>query len=779
VKPLPKSNAFGRPVVSKALNFWRRCVRATQGVLLFTLLGVALFGCGYAGNPPVKEVVVVISPVSASIALGQTQQFVASVTGGTSAAVTWSVNGVPGGNSSVGTISPIGLYTAPTNLPSPATVTITAASASSPQSSASAIVTITDGLQVSVTPTAISVAAGGAQTFTATVSGAGTLPATVTWSVNGIRGGNSTVGAIAANGNNSAVYSAPASIPNPATVTVAATSTADSSKSGAATVTIVCANNNSISPASATVALGQSQAFAASLCTSAGAAISWDVNGIAGGNSTFGTIVVTGSATATYTAPQNLPSPSSFQIHAVSGSASASANLTLSSNVTVALSPLSATLNFNQRQTFVPTVTNTPNSAVAWSVNGIPNGNVTVGQVCVQNSNPCQPPAIPFSGSVDYLAPSAIPAKNPVTLTATSAADPTRSASAVITVAAATANVAISISPLYAFVPPSTSSSSTSQFFASVTGSSNSDVTWTVQSAVAGQGCSAATCGTISSAGLFTAPTAPPSPNAISVIATSAADATQSASATVAITSGPVIEVELPSSVFSGAVESFPLAVQGLNFVPGTGPTASTILINGVARGTSCATSTGCATAVNLVDVQSPGSLTIQVRNPAPLSALSNPVPFVILPLDINSAAISLTSAAPSAAPFDLLVPEPTTAAAFAPLNVDSIGLITAGNCEIAGSPVTVTRPVSGTITASLCIAGNGLDPTFSYSFSGAGGINSNDIPVTASAITGLFPGLIELDLQISSTTLPGVRTLLITTLNNDRAVATGMLEVK
>jgi hypothetical protein len=50
---------------------------------------------------------------------------------------------------------------------------------------------------------------------------------------------------------------------------------------------------------------------------------------------------------------------------------------------------------------------------------------------------------------------------------------------------------------------------------------------------------------------------------------------------------------------------------------------------------------------------------------------------------------------------------------------------------------------------------------------------------VTASAITGLFPNTIELDLQLSSTTLPGVRTLFIITLNNDRVVATGMLEVK
>jgi hypothetical protein len=80
----------------------------------------------------------------------------------------------------------------------------------------------------------------------------------------------------------------------------------------------------------------------------------------------------------------------------------------------------------------------------------------------------------------------------------------------------------------------------------------------------------------------------------------------------------------------------------------------------------------------------------------------------------------------------------------------------------------------------SLCVHGNGLDPTFVYSFSGEGGApDGSDIGVTASAISGLFPNMIELDLQISSATLPGVRTLFITTLNNDRAAATGMLEVR
>jgi len=50
---------------------------------------------------------------------------------------------------------------------------------------------------------------------------------------------------------------------------------------------------------------------------------------------------------------------------------------------------------------------------------------------------------------------------------------------------------------------------------------------------------------------------------------------------------------------------------------------------------------------------------------------------------------------------------------------------------------------------------------------------------VVASAINGLFPDTIELDLQISSTTAPGVRTLFVTSLNNDRAAATGILEVQ
>lgn len=54
-----------------------------------------------------------ISPVQASATPGQTVQFQASISGVVSSAVTWAVDGVSGGNSTVGTISSTGSYTAP------------------------------------------------------------------------------------------------------------------------------------------------------------------------------------------------------------------------------------------------------------------------------------------------------------------------------------------------------------------------------------------------------------------------------------------------------------------------------------------------------------------------------------------------------------------------------------------------------------------------------------------------------------------------------------------
>jgi hypothetical protein len=642
-------------------------------------------------------------------------------------------------------------------------------------------------IQVIIAPKSASVEAGGAQEFSATVTGNGDESADVTWAVNGVVAGNSTVGTIAPTSSSTALYTAPAMVPTPASVTVTAISVADSTKSASASVTITCTTTSSISPQSASVELGQTQAFTASFCLAAGATIAWDVNGNAGGNSTVGTISTSGPTAAVYTAPLDLPGTNPVTIDAVAsavtggGASSAAATVTITSGVAVSVAPGSATLSPGQRETFTAIVANSADTSVTWAVNGAPDGNAAVGQVCVTGTNPCVSPNGAASGSVDYVAPASAPTVNPVTLAATSHADPSKSGGANIAIAAPQGPVSVTISPTYAFVARSTGTPSTRQFSATVANSSNTSVTWSVQSGVAGQGCAGAACGTLSAAGLYTAPTAAPSPNEIAVIATSAADPTKSATATVAIASGPTIESLLPSSVMAGAVESFPLEVNGVGFVAGSGTGASVILLNGSPRATTCASAATCTTALNPADVQVAGTFTLQVQNPGNPGALSNAVPFVVAPFDVSAGTIALTSSQPVSAGDDIIVTEPTTAAESSPINVDFVGYLTGGNsCGVQGSPLTITRPASGAAVVSICVHGTGLDPTFTYAFSGPGGApGGDDIGVTASAVTGLFSNMIELDLQISSSTLPGVRSLFITTLNNDRAVATGVVEVK
>jgi hypothetical protein len=378
---------------------------------------------------------------------------------------------------------------------------------------------------------------------------------------------------------------------------------------------------------------------------------------------------------------------------------------------------------------------------------------------------------------VDYLAPATIPAANPVTLTATSEADPTHSGTAQATILPA-APAGISLSPAYAFLAPAGQPGSTQQFTAAVSGISNPAVTWTVASGVPGQGCSGSTCGTIDNNGLYTAPASAPSPNAIAITATSQADPAKSATATVAVTSGPAIEQLLPSSVIAGAANGFTLTIQGQGFAAGNGSTASAILFGGNLRATTCTSASQCAITLEPADVNTGGSVTVQVQNPGSPGPLSNPVPFVVVPPGAGEDVISLSTAQPAAAGKDIIVAEPTTAGTTsAQIDVDFIGFASGGNsCTAQGSPLFVTRPASGTTMVSLCIHGNGLDPSFTYAFSGPA---AGDISVSATSLSGLFPNLIQLNLTLSSSTLPGVRTLLITTPNNDTAAATGMLEVK
>lgn len=83
-----------------------------------------------------------VSPANAALLQRATLQFGATEAGNPTPPVTWSVNGITGGDSTLGTISTTGFYTAPATIPLPPRVTVTATHNEDRTLSASALVSI-------------------------------------------------------------------------------------------------------------------------------------------------------------------------------------------------------------------------------------------------------------------------------------------------------------------------------------------------------------------------------------------------------------------------------------------------------------------------------------------------------------------------------------------------------------------------------------------------------------------------------------------------------------
>ena len=195
-----------------------------------------LTGCGggSSNSPGPMKLNVTVAPNANPVIVGVnlTQQFTASVSGTSNQAVTWSVAGASCSGATCGTISSTGLYTAPPAVPTmPATVTVTATSQADTKQFRNINVRIVDIL-VSVLPSSSMVAiSGGTQQFTAQSNPA----APVTWTVAGNGCAMAACGTVSSTG----LYTAPAALPNPTTVTVTATSTAEGTSQGNAIVTLL------------------------------------------------------------------------------------------------------------------------------------------------------------------------------------------------------------------------------------------------------------------------------------------------------------------------------------------------------------------------------------------------------------------------------------------------------------------------------------------------------------------------------------------------------------
>ena len=158
---------------------------------------IPLKGTGISAAPPNM---VTVKPPAPCILPSGTEQFSATVTGLSSSAIYWYVDGIKGGNAKVGTISTSGLYTAPstTNVH-----TVKAVSQISSTVSGAATLTVSTAPNFQIYPFVSSIPTGGQQAFQGQ-SCKVPVPG-VTFTVDNIPGGNSTVGTV----SNTGVYTAP------------------------------------------------------------------------------------------------------------------------------------------------------------------------------------------------------------------------------------------------------------------------------------------------------------------------------------------------------------------------------------------------------------------------------------------------------------------------------------------------------------------------------------------------------------------------------------------
>ncbi len=710
-----------------------------------------------------SDVSVTVSPAPAAVELGANRQFAATVngSGNPNRTVTWSVNSITGGNRTVGTVDATGRYTAPQILPVPASVTIAATSAADPAKSGSATASITSTFTLAVAgPAALNNGAMGQFTATLTPAANSNPNPGVTWSLSGANCTGAACGTITSSG----LYMAPGLAPSPnSTVLITATSVADTSKAASASSAIQAIIIVSVSPSPVTVALETNQQFMVTVSGTANQGVIWDVNGIVGGDqATVGAI----SQGGLYFAPVNMPAARQVMIRAMSqadNTKSAIVTAALVSNIALTLQPSGSVRAVNHRETFCAAIANTSNPGVTWSVGGVANGNATVGFIQTPASIPCPPQLGPNVSSVDYLAPGSLPNPSIVNVTVASAADPARNATAPVSIVP---NVQVSVTPMNPTLPPG----GTQQFTAAVNGTSNQQVTWSLS----GPNCLGVTCGAISGTGFFTAP-AVASNGPVTVTATSVDDPTQSAAATAAITTGPILQKLLPAGITSVATGGFTLEVDGINFVPSTPGPGSVIRFNGTTRATQCPSTTQCTMTLADADVNMPGDFQVTVENPGPPLAASNAVIFRVGAVTTTEDLISVPDATPVTGK-DLAVPEAPTAgtAGTLPLNINTVALINSvtHSCAIGTSFITVQRPATGQIPVNLCVLGDGLSSSNTFTLSGPGDI-------TISNLQNAGTGIVQLTLTVPSTAQAGLRTLFAENQNKERAAATGAVRVK
>jgi uncharacterized protein (DUF1800 family) len=342
-----------------------------------------------------------------------------------------------------------------------------------------------------------------------------------------------------------------------------------------------------VTPPNATIAGLSQQQFTAKTSDGSKPAMTWSVNGTAGGNASVGTI----SATGLYIAPEFPPTPNTITIRAVetadstkSGKTGATLgnptpllNAVLPASIPVGAFTLTLTGQHfaSGAKVYLGTIalTTTLDSSTQVTATGMAT-TAQVGTTTVAVTNPNPDSATSGKLNIQILQPNS--------------------------------NITISITPTSAIV----GAGNQTQLVATVTGTTNTAASWAVNGVPYGND----NVGSMDSNGNYTAPASLGSLTGVTITATSQADTTKSANATITFKNpSPTLTSITEATLGPGA---FQITLYGTGFV-----STSVVSFGGQALKTTYATP-GMITAVGTAG--SNGQVATLVTNPAPGGGTSN-----------------------------------------------------------------------------------------------------------------------------------------------------------
>jgi len=362
------------------LVLWR-----AAGLALSALFLASALACGGGssdgskpGGSAAAAPTITSQPQDRSVVVGQTATFRVVASGTAPLSYQWKKSG----NAISGATSDSYATSATTSTDNGATFSVTVTNSTGHADSNSATLTVTTVAAVSVviSPTSASVASGGTQQFTATVTGSSNT--SVTWSVQESGGGTVST---------SGLYTAPSS---PGTYHVTATSVADNSKSAAAEVT-VGATTSAWDPHFMVRNDGADYWISVDVDTDASQVwLKWSGTWYSMSQQSWSD--TNGQLVFAYSA--DIPDGTTLALKALSTGGRIAqtqpftfryaTSTTPTLGVSVSISPITASIDAGTTQQFTPTVTGTTNTSVTWTVQESGGGSVSSSGLYTAPSTP-------------------------------------------------------------------------------------------------------------------------------------------------------------------------------------------------------------------------------------------------------------------------------------------------------------------------------------------------------------------------------------------------------